>query len=100
MPGENSRSGGPDSERLSELGNTGRWKKFGLFSCGEQEGVPFLNFEILWTPLLAGRLSSHAWLDDKNWKHFIETAEVGEVFDGKGVLIVVRLKEAASDYEQ
>ena len=28
-----------------------------------------------------------------------ETAEVGEVFDGKGVIIVVRLKEADSDFE-
>ena len=76
------------------------WKKFALFSCGDRKGVPYLNFEILWTPMLTGRLSSHTWLEDTQWRQFVKQAEVGDVFDGKGVIVVVRLKETAKDYEE
>jgi hypothetical protein len=86
-------------EKGPEASNAFSWKKFALFSCGDRKGVPFLNLEILWTPMVAARLSSHSWLDDTNWKQLIETAEVGEVFDGKGVIFVVRIKESADDYE-
>jgi hypothetical protein len=75
-------------------------KKFALFSCGDRKGVSYLNFEILWTPMLTGRLSSHAWLDDTQWRRFVEQAEVGDVFDGNGVIVVVRLRETAEDYEK
>jgi hypothetical protein len=75
------------------------WKKFALFSCRDRKGVPYLNFEIPWTPMLTGRLSAHAWLDDTQWRQFVEQAEVGDVFDGKGILVMVRLKETAVDYE-
>jgi hypothetical protein len=75
------------------------WKKFGLFSCGTNRGVPFLNFEILWDPVLRARLASHSWLDDTDWKGFIETAQIGDVFDGKGIIIIVRLREQPTDFE-
>ncbi len=75
------------------------WKKFGLFSCGTKREVPYLNFEILWTPVLRARLISHSWLDDTDWQGFIDRAEVGDVFDGKGTIIIVRLRELPSDYE-
>jgi hypothetical protein len=76
------------------------WKKFALFSCGGRQGVPYLNYEILWTPMLTGRLASHAWLDDTQWRQFVEQAEIGDVFNGKGVIVVVRLKATAEDYEE
>ena len=79
--------------------NVAGWKKYALFSCGDRKGVPYLNFEILWTPVLKARLSSHAWLDDTQWRQFVEQAEVGDVFDGKSIIVVVRLKESAKDYE-
>jgi hypothetical protein len=83
---------------MSVRGVTG-WKKFALFSCGDRKGAPYLNFEVLWTPMLMHRLSSHTWLDDTQWRQFVEQAEVGDVFDGKGILVVVRLKETAKDNE-
>ncbi len=74
-------------------------KKFALFSCGSRQGVPYLNYEILWTQKLIGRLSSHAWLNDTDWRQFVENAEVGDVFDGKGLIIVVRLKINPEDLD-
>ncbi len=73
-------------------------RKFALFSCGTDKGKPFLNYEVLWTPILKGRLKSHAWLNDTDWESFVDNAEVGEVFNGHGTIIVVRLKETAEDW--
>jgi hypothetical protein len=75
------------------------WRKFGLFSCGISPKGPNLNFEVLWTPVLKARLESHSWLDDSGWQTFIETAEIGDVFNGFGTIIVVRLRELQDDYE-
>jgi hypothetical protein len=75
-------------------------RKFGLFSCGSRRGVPYLNYEILWTPVLRARLESHAWLADLDWPHFIDNAVDGEVFDGKGIIIVVKLHETEDDHRQ
>jgi hypothetical protein len=71
--------------------------KLGLFSCGSRRGKPYLNYEILWTPVLKARLGSHTWLADVDWPTFIETAEVGDVLDCKGIIVVVRLKEVPGD---
>jgi hypothetical protein len=75
-------------------------RKFGLFSCGSRQGKPYLNYEILWTPVLRARLQSHAWLADLDWQRFIDTAVDGEVFDGKGTIIVVKLHETEDDHRQ
>jgi hypothetical protein len=75
-------------------------RKFGLFSCGTRKGTPYLNYEILWTPVLRARLESHAWLADLDWSHFIDTAVDGEVFDGKGIIVVVKLHETEDDHRQ
>jgi len=73
-------------------------RKFGLFSCGSRKGTPYLNYEVLWTPVVRARLESHAWLADLDWPHFIEHAEDGDVFDGKGVIIIVKLRETEDDH--
>jgi hypothetical protein len=67
-------------------------RKSGLFSCGSR-GVPYLNYEILWTPVLRARLESHAWLADL-------TAVDGQVFDGKGIIVIVKLHETEDDHRQ
>ncbi len=72
-------------------------RKFGLFSCGGRGDTTFLNHEVLWTPRLRARLESHAWLADTGWQRFVDTAQDGDVFDGKGVIVVVKLRERPED---
>ena len=48
----------------------------------------------------SARVESHAWLADLDWSHFIDTAVDGEVFDGKGIIIVVKLHETEDDHRQ
>lgn len=76
-----------------------RWKKFGLFSAGRRAESPYLHFEVLWTPFMIARFESHAWLKETNWREFVHSAEVGDVFDGHGTMVVVRLRELPADYE-
>jgi hypothetical protein len=75
------------------------WKKFGLFSCASRPEGPFLNFEILWTPRIKARLQSHAWLDGTGWEDFVNNAQIGDVFNGKGIILLVRLRETAEDFD-
>ncbi|HWG47696.1 MAG TPA: hypothetical protein VN688_33335 [Gemmataceae bacterium] len=75
-------------------------KKFGLFSAGSTKGQPFLNYEVLWTPIIKGRLKSHSWLDNTGWEEFLDKAEVGEVYNGKDIIIVVRLLEEEADFTE
>jgi hypothetical protein len=75
-------------------------KKFALFSVGTTNRQPFLNYEELWTPIIKGRLESHSWLDNTGWQEFLDKAQVGEVFNGKGIIIVVRLLEKEADFTE
>jgi hypothetical protein len=65
-----------------EVGNAG---------CGDS---------VRWTPVIKGRLKSHSWLDNTGWEEFLDKAQVGEIYNGKGVLIVVRLLETKEDFTE